>query len=106
MYGAENIVRRILSDLPKIKERFDNCTDFKGPSVFLETPIWKEYVKLKDRGVKLRFITEITKGNIHYCKELMNIAELWHLDRVKGNFAIASGVFSASSIASLFFHCA
>jgi two-component system sensor histidine kinase VicK len=92
LYGAENIIKRTLEDLPNIKERFDNCTDFTGPSVvFIETPIWKEYLKMKDRGIKLRFITEITKDNIHYCKELMKVADLRHLDEVKGNFGIADG---------------
>ena len=46
---------------------------------------------MKDRGIKLRFITEITKDNIHYCKELMKVADLRHLDGVKGNFGIADG---------------
>jgi two-component system, OmpR family, sensor histidine kinase VicK len=91
LYGAENIIKRTLGDLQNIRERFDNCTDFTGPSVFIETPIWNEYLKLKDRGIKLRFITEITKDNIHYCKELMKVADLRHLDGVKGNFGIADG---------------
>jgi two-component system, OmpR family, sensor histidine kinase VicK len=89
LYGSENIVKRTLADLPRIKETFDNCTDFTGPSVFIETPIWQEYVKMKDRGIRLRFITEITKDNIHYCNELMKVANLRHLDGVKGNFGIA-----------------
>jgi two-component system, OmpR family, sensor histidine kinase VicK len=46
---------------------------------------------MKDRGIKLRFITEITKDNIHYCKELMKVSDLHHLDGVKGNFGIADG---------------
>lgn len=89
LYGTESIVKRTLADLLKIKEIFDNCTDFTGPSVFIETPIWPEYVKMKDRGIKLRFITEITKDNIHYCKELSKVANLRHLDGVRGNFGIA-----------------
>ncbi|CAN5456910.1 hypothetical protein BH18THE2_BH18THE2_21180 [soil metagenome] len=87
--GTENIVKRTLADLPRIKETFDNCTDFTGPSVFFETPIWPEYVKMRDRGIKLSFITEITKDNIHYCKELRKVTNLRHLDGVRGNFGIA-----------------
>ena len=44
---------------------------------------------MKNRGVKLRFISEITKDNLSYCKELMKIGEVRHLDEVKGNFGIA-----------------
>ena len=46
---------------------------------------------MKNRGVKLRFISEITKDNLSYCKDLMGIGEVRHLDEVKGNFGIADG---------------
>ena len=92
LYGSDNITKRAIDDFHKIQERFDNCTDSTGPSVFFNsTPIWKEFVALKNRGIKLRFITEITKDNIKYCKELMKIAELRHLDSIKGNFGISDG---------------
>jgi hypothetical protein len=74
-----------------IKEKLDICTDYKGPSLFLTVEsIWKGYNELKSRGVKLRFIAEITKDNIAFCKELMKVAEMRHLDGIKGsNFGIA-----------------
>ena len=46
-------------------------------------------LQLKNRGVKIRFITEITKDNIHYCKELINIVtEMRHLDGLIGGIAV------------------
>ncbi len=59
--------------------------------MFYNTPIWKEFVALKNRGIRLRFITEITKDNLRHSKEIMKIAELRHLDGIKGNFGIADG---------------
>ena len=91
LYDPDKIVKRAINDFHKIKEKFDNCTDSTGPSVFFNTPIWKEFVALKNRGIKLRFITEITNDNIKYCKELMKIVELRHLDGIKGNFGIIDG---------------
>ena len=91
LYGSDKIVKRAIDDFHKINERFDNCTDSTRPSVFFNTPVWKEFVNLKNRGIKLRFITEITKGNIIYCKELIKITDLRHLDGVKGNFGISDG---------------
>jgi hypothetical protein len=45
---------------------------------------------LKSRGVKSRVITEITKDNLDYCKEILKMAtEVRHLDEVKGNFSIS-----------------
>jgi len=47
-------------------------------------------IDLKNRGVKVKYVTEINKENIYYCKDLMKmIDELRHLDGVKGNFAVS-----------------
>ena len=45
--------------------------------------IKKGYIDFKRRGVKIRFITEITKENIPYCKELMQYVELRHMEKLK-----------------------
>jgi two-component system, OmpR family, sensor histidine kinase VicK len=54
-------------------------------------------LSLKTRNVKFRAITDITKDNIEYCKELMQIAELRHLDGIKGNFGISEKAYTASA---------
>jgi two-component system, OmpR family, sensor histidine kinase VicK len=51
--------------------------------------IKNERFKAKNRGVKFRYITEITEDNISYCKELSKIAEICHLNGVKGNFEVS-----------------
>jgi hypothetical protein len=43
----------------------------------------------KERGVKLRYVTEITAENLEYCKEMLKFSEIRHLDGIKGNFEIA-----------------
>jgi two-component system, OmpR family, sensor histidine kinase VicK len=50
-------------------------------------------INAKDRRVKFRYITEITKENISYCKQIIKEfnAELRHLHGVKGNFEINDG---------------
>ena len=47
-------------------------------------------IKAKNRGVKFRYVTEVTEANISYCKEMIKYfdAEIRHLDDVKGNFEI------------------
>jgi hypothetical protein len=52
---------------------------------------------MKIRGVKIRYITEITKENIHHCKELMKFAEVRHLDEIKGNLGILDGMYYRAS---------
>jgi hypothetical protein len=50
--------------------------------------MWNAVKALKDKGIKIRFITDVTKENISFCKSLMTISELRHLEGVKGNFGI------------------
>ena len=89
----KEIIRSIVDRFSKINQRADVCADSNAPySHFKLKPIQDAYIRLKNRGVKVRFITEITKENLHYSKELMKIVELRHLDGIKGNFGIADGV--------------
>jgi two-component system, OmpR family, sensor histidine kinase VicK len=93
LHDSNITVKTIIDNFDKIKERFDNCVDSSGFSVFFNTPIGKEFINLKNRGIKLRFIIEITKDNLGYCKDLLNIAELRHVDNIKGNFGIADRAY-------------
>jgi two-component system, OmpR family, sensor histidine kinase VicK len=54
--------------------------------------IKEERIKAKkDRGVKFRYVTDVTTKNIFYCKEMIKYfgAEIRHLDNVKGNFEVS-----------------
>lgn len=93
IHGSENIINRALEGLSKAKKRFDNCSDDSSPSAYVSTrPMWQGLLDLKNRDVKIRFITQITKENISYCKQIMKVTELRHLEGVKGNFGIADGI--------------
>ena len=51
----------------------------------------------RSRGVKLRYITEITKENLSHCKKQIDMVdELRHLDGIKGNFLMSDSEFIAS----------
>jgi signal transduction histidine kinase len=58
-------------------------------AVVLE-PIRKAFLDAKNRSVRLRYLTEVNKDNLSYCKELMAIVdELKHLEGIKGNFMLS-----------------
>ena len=63
----------------------DCCVDTNGLSIFVipNHLVTQAYIDMKNRGVKLRFISEITKDNLSYCKELMKIGEVRHLDEAE-----------------------
>ena len=91
LYGIENTISRGVQFMQNARERMDLFGEKNGPSIIIEFPdIYKNnYIAAKMRGVKIRLITEITKDNIHYCKELINIvSELRNLDGMTGGIAV------------------
>jgi signal transduction histidine kinase len=89
LYGGENTANRLLQVFSRAMKSWDACGDSTSPSVCMGfEPIKKAYLDLTKRQIKIRFITEINRSNLSYCKELMKISDLRHLDGVKGNFGI------------------
>jgi two-component system, OmpR family, sensor histidine kinase VicK len=87
--GADNTTDKLLQVFYKIKSKFDACGDSTSPSVCMGfEPLRNAYLDFKRRGINVRFITEMNASNISYCKELMKISELRHLDGIRGNFGI------------------
>ena len=100
LYGVDKVIDAELEFFANSKKRIDTCMNYTRPSlaVILE-PIKKAFLDAKGRGVKLRYLTEITHDNIAACKELMTIVnELRHLDGIKGNFMVSETEYLAPII--------
>jgi two-component system, OmpR family, sensor histidine kinase VicK len=97
-YGSQNVLNAILLFLSNVQETIDSCLDYRGPSVAIEA--YKNVLSdLKSRGIKVRYVTEITKENMHYCKELLKHSyEIRHLDGIKANFSISETEYLATAI--------
>jgi two-component system, OmpR family, sensor histidine kinase VicK len=75
--------------------------DYTRPSLALSIEsIRKSFLDAKDRGLKLRYITEVTTENISYCKELTKIVEVRHLDGIKGNFMVSETEYLAHAVSN------
>jgi signal transduction histidine kinase len=91
LYGEKRVAKTLSYVFSGVKKNWHVCADFTAPSVIVEQ-LKDGYFDFKDRGINVRFVTEITKHNVHYCKEMVKfITELRHLDGVKGNFGISDG---------------
>lgn len=92
LYGTENAVGRGVQFMKNVKKRMDICFDSKAPSIVIEIDAYRNgYKDIRDRGGKIRAFTEITKENIHDCKELIRsqlVDELRHLEGMKGGIAV------------------
>jgi two-component system, OmpR family, sensor histidine kinase VicK len=97
-YGIENVIRIVLQFLSQTNNRVDACVDYTRPSLAIDFLSLKNaFIDAKKRGVKLRYVTEITKDNISYCKQLLTtmVDELRHLDGIRGNFYISDAEYLA-----------
>jgi hypothetical protein len=94
MYNREDMLRLTIDDFSNVKETAYICGDRNAPSMFVPLePIWLVFKKLTKRGVRVRFLTEITSENIVHCKDIMECAELRHLDDIKfGGFGLYDGI--------------
>jgi hypothetical protein len=80
------------------KKWMDLFGDKNGPSIIIEFSTIKIIILQPKRGAKVRPITEITKDNIHYCKELMNIVdEFRHLEGFKGGIAVTESEYMTTT---------
>ena len=98
LYGFKKTTEAIMEFINSAEVSMDICADYTWPSVVMGVEVFKKGIyELKTRNVQSRFVTDITKDNIKYCKELMQISELRHLDGIKGNFAISEKGYTASA---------
>jgi len=95
--GVETVINTIIEFLNQSNNEVYACVDQTRPILALDISVLKQaFLRTKKRGVKLRYITEITKENLPYCKQLLTIVdELRHLDGIKGNFYISESGYLA-----------
>jgi two-component system sensor histidine kinase VicK len=89
-HDSKNIAGLPLDIISNIRERFDFCIDQNGVDLLTEDEkLWDAIKDLKNKGIKVRFVTALSDRNISFCRQLMKCGEVFHNDRVKGNFHIA-----------------
>jgi two-component system sensor histidine kinase VicK len=98
LHGTETVFNSLLQFLSKSK-RIDSCGDSKSPSVATKVDMYKKLlVDIKNKGIKIRQVTEITKENIQYCKELLRFNyEIRHLEGIKANFFVSESEYLAAA---------
>ncbi len=80
----------LLQAMSNVQKEALVCADSNSPAFSMGVASVKDgYRDFKRRGVKIRFITEITSENLQYVKELMNYADVRHMEAVKGNMAVS-----------------
>jgi len=78
------------------------CGDSTLPKFILSETTRNALEQAKRTGVIIRCITEITKDNLSYCKELMKFTEIRHLNKFVGNSIIGDKEYLAQSVGHVF----
>ena len=96
-YGIENVMNTVLQFLYQTSNVINACIDHTRPLLAVDILVLrKAFLTARSKGVKLRYVTEITNENIDYCKQLLTMVdELRHLDGIKGNFYISETAYLA-----------
>ncbi|HET7390453.1 MAG TPA: hypothetical protein VFJ51_06485, partial [Nitrososphaeraceae archaeon] len=95
--GVDNVINAELQFFSSSKKRIDTCMNYTRPSLAIVLQsINNAFLDARSRGIKMRYLTEITRDNVAYCKELITIVdELRHLDGIKGNFMLSESEYLA-----------
>lgn len=98
LYGSENVMN-ILSRFVSNSKTINSCGDSRSPSFVFEIEEYRKLLtELKKRNIMVRYITDINKDNLAYCKELLNFyTEIRHLEGMMANFSISESEYMASS---------
>ena len=98
LFGEQNALNVSQMLCANAKSKINFIADAKGSTIYVSVNEYRNAIaQAKDRGVKIRFLTEITKDNIFYCKQIMQyVNELRHLEDVQSNLAISESEYNAS----------
>lgn len=87
-----DVINAILDIFYNSEHRVAICGNSRFPSlIFSFESIRKAIVDAKNRGVEQRYVFEITKENINYCKELTKMVDnlqIHHSDQIESSFAL------------------
>jgi two-component system, OmpR family, sensor histidine kinase VicK len=95
LYGVENAVKLF----SRVVHGADTLIDICDDDIISHTATFKIIAeRVLETGAKFRYITEIKKDNIQYCKELMKVGQVRHLDGIRTNFVVTDTEYTSSAI--------
>src|SRR5437867_3295230 len=92
IFRQAEVINAILDIFYNSEHSVAICGNSRFPSlIFSFESIRKAIVDAKNRGIGQRYVFEITKENINYCKELIRMVDnlqIHHSDKIESSFAL------------------
>jgi signal transduction histidine kinase len=98
LYGAQNILDK-LSEFFLESKKINACGNDKAVLLAFEMQDYKNLLKrLKEKDIKVKYLTNITKDNLSLCKRILEyVDEMRHLDGISTNFSVSESEYLATS---------
>src|SRR5919108_3385816 len=96
LIGAEVTTKRMSEFFSNVSNKLDVCANSATPSIAM-TIFRDDYENMKSRGIKIRWVTDITKDNLMHCKDLMQYAEVRHINSLNENFRVSETEYIAAA---------
>jgi two-component system sensor histidine kinase VicK len=88
LIGPEVTTKQAWEFFSTNSKKFDVCASSATTSIAM-TIFRDAYEDMKSRGNKIRWVTDITKDNLTHCKDLMQYAEVRHINYLNENFRVS-----------------
>src|SRR5215216_3492983 len=96
LIGPEVTTNQAREFFSHVYKKLDGCASSAAPTIAM-TIFRDAYKSMKSRGIKIRWVTDITKDNLTHCKDLMQYAEVRHISSLNGNFAVSETEYIAAA---------
>ena len=99
LYNPLTITKVYSQILDNANNRWDFYADTNSLVIaFTIEEVNRAILDAKNRGIRFRFITDIKKDNITFCKDsVLKVAEIRHLEGIKGNFGVSDTEYISTS---------
>lgn len=88
--GVKKSTHLMVDFLYTARTMLDLVADTNLPPVVMRDKVYRNgLIDARKRGVMIRIVTEVTKDNLLYCKELAEMCELRHIEGIKANFGVS-----------------
>jgi two-component system sensor histidine kinase VicK len=98
LYGEQNVLAK-LSQFFLASKKINVCGNDKAALLSFEMQDYKNLLNiLKEKDIKIKYLTTITKDNLEDCKKILDyVDEMHHLDGILTNFSVSESEYIATS---------
>lgn len=102
LYGNDDILKTTLWLFESTQKTMEGCIEKDEVAMHVTHElIWNGLLILKQKGVQMRVITQITNDNLTYCKTLSDIVEVRHVNGIQSSFGICDEKWLLDHVISL-----